>query len=34
MERHDMTLEHFARFTGEDMANWTRQIKAVGIKPE
>ena len=34
MERRDMTLEQFAQFIGEDTANWTRQIKAAGIKPE
>ena len=29
-----MTLEQFAQFIREDTANWTRQIKAAGIKPE
>lgn len=34
MEREDMTPEQFVQFIREDTANWTRQIKAAGIKPE
>jgi len=34
MERDDMTPEQFAQFIRDDTANWARQIKAAGIKPE
>ncbi len=34
MEREDMTPEQFVAFIRADTANWTRQIKAAGIKPE
>ena len=34
MERQDMSPEQFVRFIDEDTANWTRQIKAAGIKPQ
>jgi len=34
MQREDMTPEQFVQFIHEDTANWTRQIKAAGIKPE
>jgi tripartite-type tricarboxylate transporter receptor subunit TctC len=34
MERQDMTPEQFVAFIREDTANWTRQIKAAGIKSE
>jgi tripartite-type tricarboxylate transporter receptor subunit TctC len=33
MERQDMTPEQFAQFVRDDTANWARQIKAAGIKP-
>ena len=34
MERQDMSPEQFVQFIRDDTANWTRQIKAAGIKPE
>lgn len=34
MARQDMALEQFIQFIRDDTANWTRQIKAAGIKPE
>jgi tripartite-type tricarboxylate transporter receptor subunit TctC len=34
MERDEMTTEQFAQFIRDDIANWARQIKAAGIKPE
>jgi tripartite-type tricarboxylate transporter receptor subunit TctC len=34
MERQDMTPEQFAQFIRDDTANWARQIKAAGIKPD
>ncbi|MFZ2069269.1 MAG: tripartite tricarboxylate transporter substrate-binding protein [Xanthobacteraceae bacterium] len=34
MEREDMTAAQLVAFIREDTANWTRQIKAAGIKPE
>lgn len=34
MERQDMSPEQFVQFIDEDTANWTRQIKAAGIKPQ
>jgi tripartite-type tricarboxylate transporter receptor subunit TctC len=34
MEREDMSPEQFVQFIHEDTANWTRLIKAAGIKPE
>jgi tripartite-type tricarboxylate transporter receptor subunit TctC len=34
MERQDMTPAQLVAFIREDTANWTRQIKAAGIKPE
>lgn len=34
MEREDMTPEQFAQFIRDDTANWARQIKAAGIKPD
>jgi tripartite-type tricarboxylate transporter receptor subunit TctC len=34
MERQVMTPEQFVAFIREDTANWTRQIKTAGIKPE
>ena len=34
MEREEMTQDQFAQFVRTDIDNWTRQIKAAGIKPE
>lgn len=34
MEREDMTPEQFTQFIRDDTANWARQIKAAGIKPD
>jgi tripartite-type tricarboxylate transporter receptor subunit TctC len=34
MEREEMTPDQFARFIQGDIENWTRQIKAAGIKPD
>jgi tripartite-type tricarboxylate transporter receptor subunit TctC len=34
MEREDMTQEQFVQFIRDDLANWARQIKAAGIKPD
>jgi tripartite-type tricarboxylate transporter receptor subunit TctC len=33
MEREDMTPEQFTQFIRDDTANWARQIKAAGVKP-
>jgi tripartite-type tricarboxylate transporter receptor subunit TctC len=34
MERQDMSPEQFAQFIHADIENWSRQIKAAGIKPD
>jgi tripartite-type tricarboxylate transporter receptor subunit TctC len=34
MEREEMTQEQFAQFVRADIDNWSRQIKAAGIKAE